>query len=186
MDLVAGWLRSVLKAGAAAALVPIAIVSALLVAVAGAGGLGGIGALGQIVTGPAVSSAPSVAGSSGGSDAGERVRDVAIVAPPELVAAVRPAAPPRRPGTTAQPAPRRVVTPRDREPGRPPAPPPLPPLPPEPPTPPPPPAPTEPVPTKPLVDQVGDAVGAVGTVVEEVVEGLGETVEGLLGGPPGR
>jgi len=65
MDLVGAWLRQLLRAGTAAAIVPVALVAALLVIALGSGGLGGLGSLGQLVAGPAVpeidAASPSVA-----------------------------------------------------------------------------------------------------------------------------
>lgn len=54
MDLVGAWLRQLLRAGTAVAIVPVALLAALLVVVLGSGGLGGLGSLGQLVAGPAV------------------------------------------------------------------------------------------------------------------------------------
>ena len=54
MDLVGAWLRQLLRAGTAAAIVPVALLAALLVIALGSGGLGGLGSLGQLVAGPAV------------------------------------------------------------------------------------------------------------------------------------
>jgi len=54
MDLVGAWLRQLLRAGTAAALVPVALLGALLVIAVGSGGLGGFDSLGQLVAGPAV------------------------------------------------------------------------------------------------------------------------------------
>jgi len=54
MDFVGAWLRQLLRAGTAAAIVPVALLAALLVIGLGSGGLGGLGSLGQLVAGPAV------------------------------------------------------------------------------------------------------------------------------------
>ncbi|HWC26576.1 MAG TPA: hypothetical protein VG474_08340, partial [Solirubrobacteraceae bacterium] len=61
MDLVGAWLRQLFRAGTAAALVPTALVAALVVVLVGAGGFGGLGSLGQLVTGPEVSPAERAA-----------------------------------------------------------------------------------------------------------------------------
>src|SRR4051795_2343706 len=100
MDLVGAWLRQLLRAGTAAALIPIAVVAALVVVVAGAGGLGGLGSLRQLVTGPEIS--PAQAGSA---PPAPRAREVALIAPPTLVAAAPAAVTP----PAAQPAPQRDV-----------------------------------------------------------------------------
>ena len=54
MDLVGAWLRQLLKAGTAAAIVPAAMVAALVVVIVGAGGFGGLGSLSQLVAGPQI------------------------------------------------------------------------------------------------------------------------------------
>src|SRR5204862_8255823 len=86
MDLVGAWLRQLLRAGTAAALVPLAIVAAFVVVVAGAGGLGGLGSLRQLVTGPEISPLQEVA------VVAPRERDAVLIAPPALVAAAPPPA----------------------------------------------------------------------------------------------
>ncbi len=92
MDLVGAWLRQLLRAGTAAAIVPAAIVGALVVALVGAGGFGGLGSLRQVVAGPQISPTEVAA-------AGPLAPDVA---PP----ARRP-----RPSRVATQPPRRAVTP---------------------------------------------------------------------------
>jgi hypothetical protein len=126
MDLVGAWLRQLLRAGTAAAIVPVALIAGLVVVLVTAGGFGGIGALRQVVSGPEIPSSQLAT-------AGPQAPDVA---PP----ARRPA---RR--AAAQPA-RRPVAPQRVTP--PPAPPVAPPAvaPPPPPPPPPPPAPVAPPP----------------------------------------
>jgi hypothetical protein len=185
MDFVGAWLRQLLRAGTAAALVPIAMVASLAVVLAGAGGLGGLGSLGQIVTGPAISPAQREVAAIGTAPKGE----LAIVAPPTIAAAPRPAAQPQRRAPSAPPAPQRTVSP----PGQvvPPAPAPAVVTPPPAPVPvappagaaaPPPPAPkTAKQKTQAVVQQLGDTVHSVVVIVGNVI-----TVNGLLGGPPPR
>lgn len=188
MDLVGAWLRQLLRAGGAAALVPLAMVASLAVVVAGGGGLGGLGALGQLVTGPAISPAQRSAAASSARDS-----EVALVAPPASVATGRPRAPsratavpepkldraaPRRPGP-APPAPPAHVVPRPHR---------LP-LPPAAPVASRPPAPPAPGPTakgraKALVGQLGETIGEVGAVVAEIIDALAKTLGGILLGPP--
>ena len=186
MDLVGAWLRQLLRAGTVAALVPVAIVASLAVVVAGAGGIGGLGSLGQVVTGPDISPALRVEPEATRGD-----RELALVAPPELVASAEPLSAPQAPGAASgastDVAPRpppsgRVVT--GRRPARPAPPPPITPLP-----PPAPPA-AAPAPARPPTarERTGKVVEELGETVTEVVGGaiggLGETVGGLLGGPP--
>jgi hypothetical protein len=186
MDLVGAWLRQLLRAGTAAALLPIAMVASLVVVVAGAGGLGGLGALSQLVTGPEISPAQAAAA------AGPRERDLALVAPPALVASVRPAAaPPAGVQPALPPAPRKPVPP-------PPAPPPAPRVPPPPvpaqlaPSVPPPPVaapaakPTLRERTGKLIEQLNRAVGEAVDAVEGIIDGLRKTLGGILDGPPRR
>ncbi|MEA2219439.1 MAG: hypothetical protein QOJ35_2065 [Solirubrobacteraceae bacterium] len=188
MELVGAWLRQLWRAGTAAAIVPIAIVAALVVAVAGAGGPGGLGSLGQLVTGPDVSPLPTDVPHA--VREGARVRDLALVAPPTFVAAVRPApaaAAGRARAPATAPAPQRVLPRRPRPARNPPVgavhrPPP----------PPPPPVAPAPRPAPPtardraqaLVGGLGQAVDDVGSVVGEVIGNLGEAAGGILGGPP--
>lgn len=68
MDLVGAWLRQLLRAGTAAAIVPVALVAALLVVALGSGGFGGLGSLGELVAGPSVPELDT-AGSSAAEDA---------------------------------------------------------------------------------------------------------------------
>jgi hypothetical protein len=120
MDLVGAWLRQVLRAGTAAAIVPTAMVAALVIVLVGAGGFGGLRSLRQIVAGPEISP---------GRTTGTPAADVAPIAPPARRAAARRAAPPRAPVATARavtpPAPtppaRVVVTPPPPPPPPPPA-----------------------------------------------------------------
>jgi len=49
MDLVGAWLRRLLREGTAAAIVPVALLAALLVIALGSGGLGGLGSLGEVL-----------------------------------------------------------------------------------------------------------------------------------------
>jgi hypothetical protein len=182
MDLVGAWLRQLLRAGTAAAIVPAAMVAALVVVLVGAGGFGGLGSLRQVLVGPEIS--PAEAGESGG-----RETDVAPIAPtPQRPAAHR--AVPRRPTAArtpvvappAPPPPPRRVTPPPRVPAVPPPPPPPPAIAPEPATPPPPP-PAEPVatPERPalerttqqFVDGVDHTLDTVGELLVTIIERLG-------------
>ena len=186
-------MRQLLRAGTLAALVPIAIVASLVVVLAGAGGVGGLGSLGQVVNGPEISPALSVRSQATPGD-----REVARVAPPDLVASAEPlsatqAGGPTGAGSNAAPnlpptRSRRVVIPRT--PSRPTGP--LAPITPLPPPPGPPPA-AAPAPVRPptarertgkVVEELGESVGEVVGGVGEVIGGLGETLGGLLGGPP--
>lgn len=194
MDLVGAWLRQLLRAGTAAALVPVAIVAALVVVVVGAGGLGGLGSLGQLVSGPEVSPAERDAG---GAPAG--ARDVAPVSPalaseserrraPSAAAGTRrapatPAGPgpprptqPQRPSGEIDPGPRATGRPgRTRD-----LPDPATPVPsqgaPRPPT------------TKERAQVLGaklhETVGEVGTVVQVIVDGLAKTLGRIAPPPP--
>ena len=192
MDLVGAWLRQLLRAGTAAALVPAAIVGALVVVVVGAGGLGGLGSLGQLVSGPQVS--PAERDGFGGPGSG---RDVAPVSPGVASESVRRAprtersAPPRpaSPGTAVPPSRERPanrtarVNPGRRATGRP------------------------VIPTIPdrddearpsgaarpptskeraqvLGQKLYETVGDVGTVVQEIVEGLSQTLGRIAPAPP--
>lgn len=188
MDLVGAWLRQLLKAGTAAALVPAAMVAALVVVLIGAGGFGGLGALGQLLTGPEVTPAERLASSdpSGGGD----VAPVAPADPGELQRADAPAR--TRPRSDAQPSPAPATPRPQREPAidsrepivKPPPPPPLPP----PPPPPPPPAaarqPTLKERTQVLGDKLKDTVGEVGTAVQDIVDGLGQGLGRIVNPPP--
>jgi hypothetical protein len=187
MDLVGAWLRQLLKAGTAVALVPAAMVAALVVVLVGAGGFGGLGALGQLLTGPQVSRAEKLASRDGAAR-----RDLALVAPADARrsapsdvrrASDVPARAPRPP--REQPRRRAAVDPQDppivRPPPRPvfvaPAPAPAPP----------PAAPRRPTlkdRTQALGSKLKETVGIVGTAVREIVEALGETVERIIDPPP--
>ena len=105
MDLVGAWLRQLLQAGTAAALVPAAMVAALAVVLVGAGGFGGLGAIGQLVAGPQISPAEEQARAGTGTSG--RVRDLAPVAP--ALASESPA--PRRPAARTTPPPVVVAPP---------------------------------------------------------------------------
>ena len=177
MDLVGAWLRQLLKAGTAAALVPTAMIAALVVVLIGAGGFGGLGSLSQLVTGPQVSPAERLA-SAGPGDGG----DVAPVAPADAQPSPGSSAPagaragPRPPAT----APRRrwpAIDPQD--PARVRGPPRL--VLPAPAPPPPPPAtaarpPTLKERTQVLGGKLKETVGNVGTAVQEIVEEVGKTL----------
>ncbi|MFP5365172.1 MAG: hypothetical protein ACLGI5_20880 [Thermoleophilia bacterium] len=188
MDLVGAWLRQLLKAGTAAALVPAAMLAAVAVVLFGAGGFGGLGSLGQLLSGPQITPAERIA--SGDPAAG---RDVAPVAPADAEASRRSAAAGRS-QDRGGPVSRAPAPPRARpvvpavDPGAPPRvrPPRVTPLPPPPPPAPPPaarpPPPTVKERTQVLVDKLKDTVGDVGTAVEEIVEGLGQTL-GRIGDP---
>lgn len=152
MDLVGAWLRQLLRAGTAAAIVPVALVAALLVVALGSGGFGGLGSLGELVAGPSVPEFDT-AGSSAAEDA--RVARVApggsdrapvrpsASAPRDRAATIAPRTQaqqgPRRPiapapgSSRVTPPPPAVVTPplAPREPPPAPAPPPAPPQPPQ-------------------------------------------------------
>ncbi len=189
MDFVASWLRQLLKAGTAAALVPAAMVVALAVVAAGSGGLGGLGSLAQLVTGPQISTAER----AGASSAGES--DVAIVAPPTIAAAPAASPPGAVPRARPAPAPRRqspqpAPNPQPQSPPavRPPSPVVAPPVAatpvdrPEPQGPPAPPTVRER--TGALVAELGDVVDEVVVVLEKVIESLGQSVDRILNGPP--
>lgn len=191
MDLVGAWLRQLLKAGTAAALVPAAMVAALVVVIVGAGGFGGLGSIGQLVSGPAVSPAErEVARVPGG---GPGVAPVSPAVASESERRPAPAAPRAR-ATAPAPAPAPRSEPRSPavDPGRPPtARPPLPPVIERPPPPPPPAPPAAPRPptlkerTQVLGDKLKDTVGDLGTAVQEIVDGLDQTL-GRIADPPPR
>lgn len=192
MDLVGAWLRQLLRAGTAAALVPVAMVAALVVVVIGAGGLGGLGSLGQLVSGPAVSPAErDAAGAAAGG------RDVAPVSPavtsesarrrepsaaaagsePAPVAPAQPVAP--RPGRRAD---RPAVDPGRRPTGR--AVTPAIPDPPQPRPAGPPRRPTTKERAQVLGEKLHETVGEVGTVVQVIVDGLAKTLGRIAPPPP--
>jgi hypothetical protein len=189
MNLVGAWLRQLLKAGTAAALVPAAMLAALVVVLVGAGGFGGLGSLGQLLTGPQVSPAERLA-SNGSSDG----RDVAPVAPAVAAESERPvpraAAPPsteRTPPPAATRPPPVAVDPSPRPPVvRPPRPPVVVP-PPADAAPPPPAAPARPPTVKERTQVLGtklkDTLTDVGTAVEDIVDALGQTL-GRIVNPP--
>lgn len=178
MDLVGAWLRQLLRAGTAAAIVPTAMVAALVIVLVGAGGFGGLRSLRQIVAGPEVSP---------GRTAGPRPRDVAPIAPaPARPPAARRVAPPRAPIAAA----RRVAPPASPPPARvTPLPPPPPAVAPLPPPPPPPPAPVSAPPapeqvatperpaleqtTQNLVDGVDGTLDTVGELLVTIIRRLG-------------
>jgi hypothetical protein len=187
MDLVGAWLRQLARAGTAAAIVPLALVGALVVIAVGSGGLAGLGSLGQLVKGPAESATP-VAGVSPTENA-----RAARVAPADR--APRPASAAAPSGTAGAP----VGTAPATGPATPPPPPPsagtTPPPPPSfvapPPaavTPPPPAAAPPPPPPPTLGDAVNNLTQVVGNTVGGVVVGLQTLIERLgqaLSGPPG-
>jgi hypothetical protein len=178
MDLVGAWLRQLLKAGTAAALVPAAMIAALVVVLIGAGGFGGLDALGQLVSGPQVTPAERLAFTDRSEGA-----DVAPVAPADAQSPQRPtapsaSAPPRGRRAPATSPLRRApaIDPQDPPKVRPPPPPVLPP-----PAPPPPPVVTARPPTlkertRVLEEKLKETVGAVGTAVQEIVDNLGKTL----------
>jgi bla regulator protein blaR1 len=177
MDLVGAWLRQLLRAGTAAAIVPAAMVAALVVVLVGAGGFGGLGSLSQVVVGPEVAPEAAATARSEAPDipaqptrrpqrpaAERRTRPPAVTPPPAVVA------PPARPDNTPPPPP--------------PAPPPAPP---PPPPPPPPPAGPEPEPeavatpqkpaleqtTQAVVDGVDSTLDTVGELLVALIDRLG-------------
>jgi outer membrane biosynthesis protein TonB len=192
MDLVGAWLRQLMQAGTAAALVPVAMVAALVVVLIGAGGVGGLDSLGQLVSGPQVTPAEQFASIDRPGN-----RDVAPLAPagadvdrlPRAETPARSDAPrqtPQPPITPAPPPPRAAVGP-----GTPPVvkPPPPPVIEPPPPPPPPPPAavprpPTLKDRTQVLGDKLKETVGEVGTAVQDIVDGLGKNLGRIINPPP--
>jgi hypothetical protein len=177
MDLVGAWLRQLLRAGTAAAIVPTAMVAALVIVLVGAGGFGGLRSLRQIVAGPEVSP---------GRTAGPRPGDVAPIAPaPARPPAGRRVAPPRAPAAAV----RRVVPPTPAPPARVTPPPPAPPVVAPPPPPPPPAAAVTPPPvpeqvatperpaleqtTQNLVDGVDGTLDTVGELLVTIIRRLG-------------
>ncbi|CAA9494861.1 MAG: hypothetical protein AVDCRST_MAG67-1613 [uncultured Solirubrobacteraceae bacterium] len=188
MDLVGAWLRQLLKAGTAAALVPAAIVAALVVVLIGAGGFGGLGSLGQLLTGPQVTPAERLASADPAQG-----RDVAPVAPVDADENARLRAQPRerssarrsarRPPSARSPDRRPAIDPQGPAIVRPPEPPVI-----DPPPPPPPPpvtarGPTAKERTQVLGNKLKDTVGDVGTAVQEIVDELGQTL-GRIVDPP--
>jgi len=179
MDLVGAWLRQLLRAGTAAAIVPVAIVAALVVVLVGAGGLGGLSALRQIVVGPEISPAQA-------DGAGAGTPEVAPIAPPAGRPAPRRAAPPVAATPEVAPPPPLPAAPPAPRPA-PPAPPPPPPAPPQvatapppPPPPPPPPAPAAPKErpaleqtTQRLVDGIDQTLDTVGELLVTIIDRLG-------------
>jgi hypothetical protein len=176
MDLVGAWLRQLLRAGTAAAIVPTVMIAALVIVLVGAGGFGGLRSLRQIVAGPEVSPGRTVSPGGG---------DVAPIAPTARRPAARRATPPPTPAAAS----RKVAPPAPSPPPRvsppPPPPPPVPPPPPSLPPPasaPPPPAP-EPVatPERPaleqtaqqLVDGVDQTLDSVGELLVTIIRRLG-------------
>jgi outer membrane biosynthesis protein TonB len=173
MDLVGAWLRQLLRAGTAAAIVPVAMVAALAIVLVSAGGFGGLGSLRQAVAGPEIPPAQVATAA-----------EAPNVAPP----ARRPRPAPAATASRA-PAPTRAVAPPPPPPpptvvAPPPAPPPVVVKPPPPPPPPPPPAPApEPVatPAKPaleqttqrLVDGVDGTLNTVGELLVALIDRLG-------------
>jgi len=187
MDLVGAWLRQLLKAGTAAALVPTAMLAALVVVLVGTGGFGGLAAIGQLLTGPQVSRAEQLA-SRDGADR----RDVAPVAPAD--ARRSPPSEVERSSDAPARAPRRSAAPQPRRPAIDPQDPPIVRPPPRAVLGPPAPAaqPAAAAPRRPttkeraqaLGSKLKETLGAVGTAVREIVEALGETVERIVEPPP--
>jgi hypothetical protein len=181
MDLVGAWVRQLLGAGTATAIVPVTMLAALAVVLVGAGGFGGLGSFGQLFSGPRVSPAEEVA-------AREPQGTDARVAPPTIVASRTSTASRRRSERRPEKAPRaRRARPHARiTPGRPPrvgvAPPPA--LPPQAPPPPPTARPASRDRTQPVTDVLDRTVEAVRAVVGMVIEKLGQTVEKVIGPPP--
>ncbi len=187
MDLVGAWLRQLLRAGTAAALVPVAIVASLAVVLVGGGGFGGLGALGQLVTGPQVTPAEATVARSAGPSRSGGV-DIAPVAP-----ALAGESPDRRAPAVAAPPPPPPAPPPPPPPPAAPPPPPPPVAPPPVVTAPPPPPPAAVAPTRPptlkertdnLKEGLKETVGKVGTAVGQIVEGLGGALSDLLDPPP--
>ena len=189
MDLVGAWLRQLLKAGTAAALVPAAMVAALVVVLVGAGGFGGLRALGQLVSGPQVSPAERDMARvpAGGRDVAPVAPAVASESSRRAPAARRGASGSRGAGAQpAQPLPLRpgvdpgadptVRPPRTRIDPLPPAPPPGPAAPARPPT--------LKERTQVLGDKLKDTVGDVGTAVQDIVDGLEQTLGRIAPPPP--
>jgi len=181
MDLVGAWLRQLFKAGTAAALVPAAMLAALVAVLVGAGGFGGLGAIGQLLTGPQVSRAEQLAARDGAG-----ARDVAPVAPadardaPPAVgppSSSTPAGTPRTPAAPQRPR-RPAIDPRDPPTVRAPPAPVL-----APPAPPPPPLVARRRPTlkehaQVLGAKLKETVEDVGTAVREIVVELVQTLDG--------
>jgi len=190
MDLVGAWLRQLLQAGTAAALVPAAMVAALAVVLVGAGGFGGLGAIGQLVAGPQIS--PAEVQARAGSATNARTRDLAPVAPAlasESPARRRPAARTTPPPVVVAPPPTSPAPPGSRP--RPTPPRPVAPPPPVAVAPPPPPAAAAPA-RPPTLEQrtenakaeLKETVDELGTALEQIVVGLGNTLVDILGPPP--
>jgi hypothetical protein len=177
MDLVGAWLRQLLRAGTAAAIVPVALLAALVTVLISAGGFGGLTSLRQVVAGPEVSPTQTAAA---GPDAPAVTRRPVAPAPRPAVRARAPraAAPPPR---ATPPAPR----PAAPAPPPPPAPPQRSPAPPAAPAPAPPPPPPPPeivaTPEKPaleqttqaLVDGVDGTLDTVGELLVALIKRLG-------------
>jgi hypothetical protein len=185
MDLVGAWLRQLLGAGTAAAIVPVAMLAALAVVLGAAGGFGGLGSLGQLIAGPKVSPTEQAAARQ------PQGTDGARVAPPTIVASRTPAA--RKPRRTSRRQGRRAQPPRTRPLAR---------LPPiaaplvgvaRPAPAPPHSLPTSPRPaarpapkdrTRPVTDLLDRAIGDVRAVVGKVIDRLAQTVGNVIGPPP--
>ncbi len=178
MDLVGAWLRQLLRAGTAAAIVPAAMVGALVVVLVGAGGFGGLGSLRQVVAGPEISPTQLATARP----------DAPAVGPPARRPQRRAVTPPARQPAARTPA---VTAPPPPPPQAPAITPPPPPPPAQQPTvpaqqpaaPPPPPAPPENVatPEKPaleqttqqLVDGVDNTLDTVGELLVALIDRLG-------------
>jgi outer membrane biosynthesis protein TonB len=187
MDLVGAWLRQLLKAGTAAALVPVAMVAALAVVLVGTGGFGGVKSLSQLVAGPQIAPADLVA--SADPDLAPVAPAVASESKPKPARAVRrkPVVPrvvrPAPVPVTPPAAPRAPVTPTPKPPAAPP-PPASTPTPTPTPTPAPSQQPTLKQATTNIVDGLKETVGGVGTVVGQIIEGTGQALVQLLGPKP--
>jgi hypothetical protein len=174
MDLVGAWLRQLLRAGTAAAIVPVALVAGLVVVLVTAGGFGGIGALRQVVSGPEIPPAQLATAGPEAPDVGPPARRpqrrAAAPPPPRRAAPTRAAQPPAAP---AQPP----VSTRPPPPAPPPPPPPIAP-------PPPPVAPPAPEPaatpqksalektTQTVVDGVDNTLNTVGELLVALIDRL--------------
>jgi hypothetical protein len=185
MDLVGAWVRQLLGAGMAAAIVPIAMFAAVVVALVATGGFGGLGSLGQLIGGPQISPAEQAAVRQSQGTA------VARVAPPTIVARVQSSQRRRTGAARDQGAGRQPHRARPFVRGHPLSPPlvgvgPPPAPPPQAPATPPRPVmrPTAREHTQPVTDLLEKTVGGVRAVVGRVIDRLGRTVEKVIGPPP--
>jgi outer membrane biosynthesis protein TonB len=176
MDLVGAWLRQLLRAGTAAALVPAAMVAALVIILLGTGGVGGLTSLRQVVAGPEVAAQVASTGSEAPAVAGQARRRPA----PRVVTTTARRAPVPTPQVTPPPP---VAPPPVAPPPAAPPPPPPPPAPPPPPSAPAPPPPPENVatPEKPALEQtaqnlvngVDGTLNTVGELLVALIDRLG-------------